>query len=250
MLQPTYHIGLTRAQGARYAILPGDPGRVETIAQALDRPEYLGSHREYTAWRGEVDGEPVLVMSTGMGGPSTAIAVEELKQIGTECLIRLGTCGGMQLEVRAGDLIIAQAAIRMEGTSKEYLPVEYPAAADFTLTGALAEAARTLALPYHIGVVQSKDSFYGQHDPGRMPVGPELTAKWNAWKMGGCLASEMECAALFTVAAVLRMRAAAVLLTVWNQERANAGLPDEHDFDTDRAIRAAVEAIRIDRRRV
>ena len=247
-MQPMYHIGLTQAEGAHYAILPGDPGRVETIARQLDQPEYLGSHREYTAWRGAIDGEPVLVMSTGMGGPSAAIGVEELKMIGVECLVRVGTCGGMQLDVKAGELVIAQAAIRMEGTSKEYLPIEYPAVADFSLTTSLVKAAQALQLPYHVGVVQSKDSFYGQHDPTRMPVGYELTAKWNAWKMGGCLASEMECAAIFTTASVLRMRAAAVLLAVWNQERADAGLPDDTDFDTSRAIRLAIEAIRLDRR--
>ena len=149
----------------------------------------------------------------------------------------------MQLDVSAGDIIVAQAAIRQEGTSKEYVPVEFPAVADFDLTYALKKAAEELKYPHHVGVVQCKDSFYGQHSPHRMPVSYELENKWNAWIKAGALASEMETASVFTVARVLRMKAAAVLLTVWNQEKEKIGLPQETSFDTECAIKVAVKAI-------
>ena len=240
-----YHIGLSKEmiKHAKYAILPGDPGRVPKIAACLDNPIKLCTNREYTSYLGELEGEKILVMSTGMGGPSTAIAVEELAQIGVKNLIRVGTSGGMQLDVSAGDIVIAQAAIRQEGTSKEYVPVEFPAVADFDLTYALKKAAEELKYPHHVGVVQCKDSFYGQHSPHRMPVSYELENKWNAWIKAGALASEMETASVFTVASVLRMKAAAVLLTVWNQEKEKIGLPQETTFDTECAIKVAVKAI-------
>lgn len=241
-----YHIGLdeARIEHAKYALLPGDPGRVETIASFLDRPRNIGQNREYTSWLGYLNETPVVVLSHGIGGPSTAIAVEELYQIGVRTMIRVGTSGGMQEQVRAGDLVIVNGAIRQEGTSKEYLPVEYPALADFEVTCALREAARALELPHHIGVVQCKDSFYGQHAPERMPVSGELVSKWDAWIRGGALASEMETAALFTVASVLRVRAGAVMLCIWNQERDKAGHPHEECHETERAIRVAVDAVR------
>ena len=184
-------------------------------------------------------------MSTGMGGPSTAIAVEELYMTGVRTLIRIGTCGGMQTEVMGGDVVIANAAIRMEGTTREYVPVEFPAVADINVTNALIKAAENLGFPYHAGVVQCKDSFYGQHSPGRMPVGYELEHKWEAWIKAGCLASEMESATLFVVAQVLRARAGCVLSTVWNQERARQGLSNPECHDPARAIQAAVEAVRL-----
>lgn len=240
-----YHIGLDRAgiEGARYAILPGDPGRVEKIAAHLDAPRKIGQNREYTSYLGCLCGKPVVVMSHGIGGPSTAIGIEELNQLGVDTMIRVGTSGGMQEQVRAGDAIIVSGAIRQEGTSREYLPIEYPAIADFSVTSALREAAIALGQPYHIGVVQCKDSFYGQHSPERMPVAGELLAKWEAWRRGGALASEMETAALFTVASVLRIRAGAVMLCVWNQERDRSGHAHEECHDTERAIRVAVRAV-------
>ena len=178
-----------------------------------------------------------------MGGPSTAICVEELSMIGITHLIRIGTSGGMQLDVTAGDLVIAQAAIRQEGTSKEYLPIEFPAVADIDVINSLREAANELKLPNHTGVVQCKDSFYGQHSPDRMPVSYELENKWNAWIKGGALCSEMETASLYTVSSTLRLHAGAVLLVIWNQEREKAGLSQEECFDTDRAIKVAIKAI-------
>ncbi len=238
-----YHIDLFPAQGAGYAILPGDPGRVERIAAFLDNPFKLAQNREYTTWCGLLRGERVLVTSTGIGGPSAAIAAEELNQCGVHTFLRVGTCGGMQQEVLPGDLIIATGAVRMEGTSREYLPAEYPAVASFPAVRALTEAAARAGIPYHTGVVQSKDSFYGQHSPERMPVSEELAFKWQAWVRAGCLASEMECAALFSVASVRRMRAGAVLSCIWNQERSAAGIREPECHDTAPAIRAAVDAL-------
>jgi uridine phosphorylase len=243
MRERIYHLELTETGGARFAILPGDPGRVEKIARYLDRPEKKAQNREFVTYSGSLHGVPVLVTSTGIGGPSAAIAMEELAALGVGTFIRVGTCGGMQLEVSGGDIVIPTGAIRMEGTSKEYLPAEFPAVPDFTVLSALAGAARENGCRFHTGVIQSKDSFYGQHEPQRMPVGPELEYKWQAYLKGGALASEMECAALFCVAACLKVRAGAVLACVWNQERAKAGLSNPDIPDTETAIRVAVKAV-------
>ncbi len=244
-IEKMYHIGLDDSHGAKYAILPGDPGRVEKIAQFLENPRFLGQNREYTTWIGQLAGEPVLVMSTGMGGPSTAIGVEELYQTGVRTMIRVGTCGGMAEQVMGGDLVIANGAIRMEGTSKEYVDIAFPAVADFQVTKALEQAASDLGARAHLGIVQCKDSFYGQHSPGRMPCGKELEEKWDMWIKAGCLASEMESAALYIVAQVLGVRAGCVLNVIWNQERKKKGLPDPHCHDTAAAIRTAVRAVEL-----
>ena len=244
-MEKLYHIGLDDTHGAKIAILPGDPGRVEKIARYLDHPRYLGTSREYTSWVGELNGEKVLVMSTGMGGPSTAIGVEELVMTGVDTFIRIGTCGGMQTKVIGGDLVIANGAIRAEGTSREYIPIEYPAISDFDVTSALVQASKTLGKTYHTGVVQCKDSFYGQHDPDRMPVSYTLNNQWDAWIKAGCLASEMESATLFAVSSVLGVRAGCILSVVWNQEREKQGLDNPKSHDTSEAIEVAVEAIRL-----
>ena len=240
-----YHIGLSKEdiKGAKYAILPGDPGRVSKIAEQLENPKMLNVNREYTSYLGQIKGENILVISTGMGGPSTAICVEELYMIGITNLIRVGTSGGMQLNVNAGDIVIASSAIRQEGTSKEYVPIEYPAQADIDLVIALKDAAKELGYTNHTGVVHCKDSFYGQHNPKRMPVGYELENKWNAWIKAGALCSEMETASLYTVSSCLRIKAAAVLLVIWNQEREKAGLSQEKNFDTTKEIKVAIKAI-------
>jgi uridine phosphorylase len=238
-----YHINLDKKmiKSAEYAILPGDPQRVEKIASYLDNPEFLSQSREYTSYLGYIKNKPILVMSTGMGGPSAAIAVEELAMIGIKNIIRVGTCGGMQDYVRSGDIIIASSAVRHEGTSREYMPIEYPAVADFDLTYTLKESAEKLGYNYHIGTVHCKDSFYGQHSPERMPVGDYLKYKWDAFIKGGVLASEMDTASVFTVSSVLRIKSGAVLLCVWNQ----AHPEDNNDFDTSKAILTAIEALKM-----
>lgn len=241
-----YHINLSKSDigGAKYAILPGDPGRVGSIAKYLENPKKISQNREYTAYIGSLEKEKVVIISTGMGGPSTAICVEELAQLGITHLIRVGTSGGMQLDVLPGDIVIPTGAIRQEGTSKEYLPVEFPAIPDFSVATALKEACEELSFNYHTGVVHCKDSFYGQHSPSRMPVAYELENKWQAWIKGGALCSEMETASLFTVASTLGIKAGAILLVIWNQERQNKGLNSSANFDTDKEIRVAIGAIK------
>ena len=240
-----FHIGITKAQGAKWAIMPGDPGRVPLIAGYLEHPQRLASSREFTSFAGELCGERVIVMSTGIGGPSAAIALEELAQAGLKTAIRVGTCGGMQEQVLPGDLIIPTAAVRMEGTSHEYAPPEFPAAADFSVVTALTQAAAQNGLRFHTGVVQSKDSFYGQHAPQSMPVGQLLLQKWEAWKRLGVLASEMEAAALFTVAAARGVRMGCILHALWNQERKKAGYEDPDQFDTNAAVKTAADALKL-----
>jgi uridine phosphorylase len=244
MEEALYHVGLRREQGAGYALLPGDPGRVKAIAGYLEQPRFEAQNREYTTWSGQLGGVRVLVTSTGIGGPSAAIAVEELARIGVHTLIRVGTCGGMQQKVAPGDLVLPTGAVRMEGTSGEYAPLEFPAVPDYAVLRALNEAAVRLDLPHHTGVVHCKDSFYGQHEPEQMPTAPWLQARWEAWKRLGVLASEMETAALFTVSAARGLRAGAVLAAVWNQERDRPALEGAH-ADAALAIRTAVEAMRI-----
>lgn len=241
-----YHIGNGDRRNARYAILPGDPGRVEKIARYFDHPAFLCRNREYESWIGSLSGEPVICMSTGMGGPSAAIAVEELFAAGVRTFVRIGTCGGMAEKVVGGDLIVANAAVRAEGTSREYVPIEFPAVSDFTVTGALLGAARQLRGEDHVhcGVVQCKDSFYGQHNPERMPAGRALLNRWEAWRMAGCLGSEMESASVFIVSQVLGARAGCILSVIANQERAKRGLSNPECYDTGPAIQAAVEAVR------
>ena len=242
--QLQYHINMRPGDVGRYCILPGDPGRCEKIAKYFDNARLVAVNREYTTYTGTLEGVPVSVTSTGIGGPSAAIAMEELANIGADTFIRVGTCGGINMEVKSSDIVIATGAVRMEGTSREYAPIEFPAVADFDVTSALISAADRLGERRHAGVVQCKDSFYGQHSPGRMPVSYELLNRWEAWKRLGVLASEMESAALFTVAAARGVRCGAVLNVVWNQERKAAGFNEPDDTDTDRGIRVAVEAIR------
>ncbi len=239
-----YHIQVGKGDVGRYVILPGDPKRCVKIAQYLDDAKLMADSREYITYTGSLNGVKVSVTSTGIGGPSAAIALEELVKAGADAFVRIGTCGGMQTEVKSGDIVIATGAIRMEGTSREYAPLEFPAVADIQVTNALMQAAKETGQDFHAGVVQCKDSFYGQHDPEGKPVSYELLQKWEAWKRLGCLASEMESAALFVAASSLGVRAGACFLVMANQEREKAGLDNPVVHDTDKAVRTAVEAVR------
>ena len=240
-----YHIGLKEGDVGRYVILPGDPKRCEKIAQYFDNPVKIADNREYVTYTGYIDGEKVSVTSTGIGGPSAAIALEELVKAGAHTFIRVGTCGGIDTNVKGGDIVIATGAVRAEGTSKEYAPIEFPAVANLDVVNALVKSAQKLDYNYHAGVVQCKDSFYGQHSPQTMPVSNELLNKWEAWKRLGCLASEMESAALFVVASYLRVKIGSVFLVVANQERDKAGLENPVVHDTQKAIKTAIEAVKI-----
>lgn len=240
-----YHVGLKKGDVGKFVILPGDPKRCVKIAQYFDEPKLIADQREYVTYTGYIDGEKVSVTSTGIGGPSASIAMEELVKVGATHFIRVGTCGGMQADIKGGDLVIATGAIRAEGTSKEYAPIEFPAIANLDITNALVQASKNLDYMCHTGIVQCKDSFYGQHEPETKPVSYELLNKWEAWKRLGCLASEMESAALFVVASYLKVKVGSVFLTVANQEREKLGLENPVVHDTDKAIKTAIEAIKI-----
>ncbi len=246
MSELEYHIGLSKENGAEYALIPGDPGRVPQIASYLENAREICFNREFRTFEGYIDGKKILVTSTGIGAPSAAICIEELAHIGVKTFIRVGTCGGMQLDVNAGDLVIASGSVRADGTSKEYMPIEFPAVADIDVTAALRMAAENLGIPSHTGIVQAKDAFYGQHNPDSMGCADELNSKWKAWIKGGCLASEMESGILFIVSSLRKLKAGAVFHCVWNQEQAGHGMPSENkNTDTDAAVRTAVEALRI-----
>ena len=238
-----YHIALAPGEAGEYVILPGDPGRVEEIARELKDPAFVAENREYRTYAGEIAGKRVCVTSTGIGGASAAIAIEELVKCGVHTFIRVGTCGGMQPDVLPGDVVIAAAAIRAEGTSREYLPDGYPACADFSVVDALRRAAVDSGLRYHIGVVHSKDSFYGQTEPDTMPAAARLKERWDMYIRSGCLASEMEAAALFSVGQIRRVRVGAVLTVIWNPELQKAGVDQTEYHSNDRAISCAVRAI-------
>ena len=240
-----YHIALSPGQVGEYAILPGDPGRVEEIARWLENPVFVAENREYKTFAGELAGKRVCVTSTGIGGASSAIALEELIKCGVRTFIRVGTCGGMQPDILPGDIIIAAAAIRAEGTSAEYLPDGYPACADFEVVSALRRAADAAGLRQHTGIVHSKDSFYGQTEPQTMPMAERLQERWNAYIRSGCLASEMEAAALFSVGQVRRVRVGAVLTVIWNPENQKSGKAQTEFHSNDRAITCAIGAIEI-----
>ena len=239
-----YHIQVANGEVGRYVILPGDPKRCKKIAQYFEDPVMIADNLEFITYTGTLDGVKVSVTSTGIGGPSAAIAMEELARCGADTFVRIGTCGGIQPEVKSGDIVVATGAVRMEGTSKEYAPIEYPAVADLMVVNALVSAAKEKDCEFYTGVVQSKDAFYGQHEPEMMPAGYELINKWEAWKKLGCLASEMETAALYIVAAKLHVRAGACFLVMANQEREKLGLENPVVHDTDMAVQVAVEAIR------
>ena len=239
-----YHLQIRPGDVGRYVILPGDPKRCEKIAKYFDNAELVADSREYVTYTGYLDGVKVSVTSTGIGGPSASIALEELVNCGADTFIRVGTCGGIDLDVKGGDIVVSTGAVRNEGTSREYAPIEYPAVADFEVTNALVKACKSLKVSFHTGVVQCKDAFYGQHEPERMPVSYELLNKWEAWKRMGCKASEMESAALFIAASHLRVRCGSNFLVVGNQERNALGSENPIVHDTEMAIKVAIEGIR------
>jgi uridine phosphorylase len=240
-----YHVHLRRGDVGRYVFLPGDPGRCERIAAYFDEPRHVAQHREYNTYSGTLLGTPVSVTSTGIGGPSTAIAVEELVRCGADTFIRVGTSGAMQEWIQPGDLGIVTAAIRDEGTSIHYLPVEFPAVANLDVTLALREGALRTQAPFHLGIGQSKDSFYGQHEPGRMPVAKRLQERWAAWIAGGAVCSEMEAATLYIVAATLRARAGGIMLIAGHPDHRPMTEEERARMDLDLLIRTAIEGLKV-----
>jgi uridine phosphorylase len=244
-----HHIQMKKGDVGRYVLLPGDPGRCEKIAAYFDDPQHIIQNREYNTYTGTLLGEKVSVVSTGIGCPSAAIAVEELIAIGADTFIRVGTSGGMQPEIQTGDVAIVTSAIRDEGTTLHYLPVEFPAIADLDVTLALRQAAQNLEIPYHVGPTQSKDSFFGEIEPDRMPVDSQLKQRWKAWVAGGAVCSEMEASAIFILSSIYRTRAGGVMLMAGDIEN-----PPETEeeimafmamFDINRAIKVAIEGLKI-----
>ena len=244
-LEKQFHIHCAPGDVGRYCILPGDPGRVPAIAALFDDAKQVACNREFNVWTGYLLGEKVTACSTGIGGPSAAIAMEELHACGADTFIRTGTCGGIDLNVQSGDIVVATGAIRYEHTSLEYAPIEFPAVPDLGIANCLAQATLNLGLPLHTGVVQCKDSFYGQHSPEKSPVSYELQAKWDSWKRLGVKASEMESAALFVVAAALGCRCGSCFHVIWNQEREAAGLDQKMNENTSNSVKVAVEALKL-----
>jgi len=244
MEQLEHHIQLKKGDVGRYVILPGDPKRCKKIAEHFDNAKLMADNREYITYTGYLDGEKVSVTSTGIGGPSASIAMEELVHIGADTFIRVGTSGGMALDVKGGDVVIATGAIRMDGTGKAYLPIEFPAVANYEVVNSLIDAAKKFDMTYHVGVVECKDSFYGQHEPEKKPVSYELLNKWSAWVKGGALTSEMESATLFIVGSCLKVRVGSVLLACMNQERAKLGMDNPYSTDTEIPIKVGIQALR------
>ena len=237
-----YHIQMKEGDVADFVILPGDPGRVETIANHFDTAEVVAHNREYKTMTGKYKGRSVSVTSTGIGCPSTAIAVEELGNIGAKTFVRMGTSGAMQEFTRVGDKVIATGAVRYEGTSVQYMPIEFPAVASHDMVTALVNSASDAKLNYHTGVVQSKDSFYGQHSPEDMPIASELLQKWDAWIKGGVLCSEMEAATLFVVGSYRKLRTGAVLLVAGDQARGESLTSEEYQQNMTESINMILES--------
>ena len=204
-----YHIRLKKGDVGRYVLLPGDPFRTDLIATYFDEPKLIAHNREHKTWVGKLDGVPVAVTSTGMGCPSAAIALEELIKCGADTFIRVGTAGRVCDAAfdETLDGVINTAAVRDEGTTIHYIPIEYPAVADRHLVDALAVAAENLGYHYAEGITQSKDSFYGQH----MPAEARLKERWEAWRRGNVMTSEMEAAALFVISSIRGCRAASIM---------------------------------------
>ena len=240
MSEVQYHIRVKDGDVGKYVLLPGDPGRCESIANYFDNPKFVSFNREHKVYTGYISGEMVSVVSTGMGCPSTAIAVEELVKIGCHTFIRVGTSGAMQPHMEVGDIAIINAAIRDEGTSRQYLPIEYPAIADLEVINALVQASEKLDYTHYVGVSHTKDSFYSEVEPERMPMASFLKDRWNQWVAGGAICSEMEASIVFILAGIYRKRAGAVTMIIGSDMETIA-----KKHDPDGMIRVAVEALRI-----
>jgi uridine phosphorylase len=237
-----YHIGLAKGDVGDYVLVPGDPGRTPMIAKYLDGAREVAFSREYRTFTGSLDGVPVSTISSGMGGPSVAIAVEELGELGVHTFLRVGTCGAAQPEIKMGDLVIAIGSVRSEGTPDGYVPREYPAIASLDVVNALVEAAQAAGVPHHVGVIRSVDALYSDLVPERMPRPHHLRDELDMWSRAGVLSNDMETSTLFVVSRLRKLRAGTVNLCV---DELGAG--EIHHLDAsymDRMLRVAVDAIR------
>lgn len=237
-----YHIGLAKGDVGEYVLVPGDPGRTPMVAKYLDDAREVAFSREYRTFTGSIDGVPVSTISSGMGGPSVAIAVEELNELGVHTFLRVGTCGAAQPEIKMGDLVIAIGSVRTEGTPNGYVPPEYPAIASLDVVNALVDASRKEGVPYHVGVIRSVDALYSDLVPDKMPR-PNLREELDMWSRAGILSNDMETSTLFVVARIRKLRAGTINLCV---DELGAG--EIHHLDAsymDRMLKVAVDAIRI-----
>ncbi|SHG01700.1 uridine phosphorylase [Vibrio gazogenes] len=215
MSDKVFHLGVTQEDlnGATLAILPGDPERVKKIADQMDSPEFLASHREFTLYRAKVEGKPVIVCSTGIGGPSTSIAVEELAQLGVRSFLRVGTTGAIQPNIQIGDMIVTTGAVRLDGASLHFAPMEFPAVSDFAAMSALKQAADDEGIPVHTGITASSDTFYpGQerYDTYSGRVTRRFQGSVDEWQAMGVMNFEMESATLFTMCASSGLQAGCI----------------------------------------
>lgn len=239
------HIGLEPGEVGRYVFLPGSPERTEKIAAYFDNPKEIAYNREFRTFVGELDGVKVAVTSTGIGGPSAAIAVEELHQCGADTMLRVGTCASTSEKVSLGDVVIPNGAVRMEGVSTHYLPIEYPAVPDFQVVKAVEQAAQKLEFPYNVGVTITKASFYTQTTPETKPVGPELVYKWQAYEKGGATNTSMECSILFLIGASLGIRTSSVMISATNFGEYSNDAEDYPSGWEERGIEVGIEAMKI-----
>ena len=248
-MSDVFHLDLTRADldGATLAILPGDPGRVPKIADRFDEHVHLASNREYTSHLARADGAPIVVCSTGIGGPSVSIAVEELAQLGVRTFLRVGTTGALQPDIDVADVIVTTGAVRLDGASRHFAPLEYPAVADLTCATTLLEAARSLGLTVHTGVTASSDTF----DPGQERydtvsgyVRRKFQGSAEEWTRLHVLNYEMEGATLFTQCAVNGWRAGMVAGVLVNRNAQEIPDPAVHDTVESNAVSTVVEAAR------
>jgi len=242
-----YHTGLSAGmiRGAKYALVPGDPGRVEGLAKALDEKAFfIASHRDYTTWLAQVRNTPVLVMSSGMGGPCVTFAVEELARLGVETFIRVGTTGSIQEDLHLGDVVINTASVRMDGASRAYAPIEFPAAADMDTVLALREAAEESGIPFKTGISISTDSFWpGQerYDSFGGYVLKRLQGSLDDFRHLGCTNYEMENATLFTLCAVLGLKAASICGVVAKRADSESVAPHEVYEKAEKRFRKVVK---------
>lgn len=238
-----YHLNVKKGDIPRYVLLPGDPGRVPLIASFWDESRLLSSHREYVTYVGKYKGTDIAAVSTGIGGPATAIAIEELLRVGADTFIRVGTTGALRKEIELGDLIISLAAVRYDGVSKIYVDPEYPAVASLDVLLALIEAAEELKVKYHVGITASSDSFYvGQGRPGFKNYLPK---HWSDIHLRlaeiNVLNFEMEAATIFTLANIYGGRGGAVCAVIANR------VTDEFapGVGIENAVKVANEAVKI-----
>jgi uridine phosphorylase len=237
-----YHVGLAKGEVGEYVLVPGDPARTPMIAKYIDDAREVAFSREYRTFTGRVAGVPVSTISSGMGGPSVAIAIEELSELGVHTFLRVGTCGAAQPEIKMGDLVIATASVRTEGTPTGYVPLEYPAVASLDVVNALVASARAAGAPHHVGIIRSVDALYSDLVPDRMPRSTQLKEELQMWSRAGVLSNDMESSTLFVVAQIRRLRAGTVNLCV---DELGAG--EIHHLDQsfmDRMLKVAVGAIR------